>query len=107
MLVDDEFALVGSANVCRRSMTYDSEVHLGVVDAENRFARDLRLALWQEHLDLNSADNLLDPAMGFEAFRSHAEGKQGRLRILDTMPGRKPPLHHLVMSQFMDPYRGP
>jgi phosphatidylserine/phosphatidylglycerophosphate/cardiolipin synthase-like enzyme len=107
MLVDDEFALVGSANVCRRSMTYDSEVHVGVVDAENRFACDLRLALWQEHMDLDNPDRLLDPTAGFEAFRSHAGGEQGRLRLLDTTPGRKPPLHNLVMRQFMDPYKGP
>ncbi len=106
MIVDDEFALVGSANVCRRSMTYDSEVHVGIVDAENQFARDLRLALWQEHMDLENVENLRDPAAGFEAFRSHAAAEQGRLRILDTTPGRKPPLHHLVMGRFMDPYRG-
>jgi phosphatidylserine/phosphatidylglycerophosphate/cardiolipin synthase-like enzyme len=58
MVVDDEFALVGSANVCQRSMAYDTEIHLGVVDAHNQFARDLRLALWQEHLDLGTADRI-------------------------------------------------
>lgn len=107
MIVDDEFALVGSANVCRRSMTYDSEVHLGVIDAENQFARDLRLALWQEHMDVEKAENLLDPTAGFESFKNYAANESGRLRLLDTTPGRKPPLHNLVMSQFMDPYRGP
>jgi phosphatidylserine/phosphatidylglycerophosphate/cardiolipin synthase-like enzyme len=107
MIVDDEFALVGSANVCRRSMTYDTEVHVGVVDAKNQFARDLRLALWQEHMDLENSDTLFDPAAGFEIFGSYAAEEKGRLRVLNTTPGRKPPLHNLVLGQFMDPYKGP
>jgi phosphatidylserine/phosphatidylglycerophosphate/cardiolipin synthase-like enzyme len=107
MIVDDELALVGSANVCQRSMTYDTEVHVGIVDAENQFARDLRLALWQEHLDLDSPDSLLKPGEGLEAFSAHAASERGRLRLLDTDPGRRPLFHSLVMNRVMDPYRGP
>src|SRR5262249_44469056 len=42
MIVDDELVLIGSTNVGQRSMTYDGELHLGVVDGANMFARDLR-----------------------------------------------------------------
>jgi phosphatidylserine/phosphatidylglycerophosphate/cardiolipin synthase-like enzyme len=107
MIVDDEFALVGSANVCQRSMTCDTEVHLGVVDADNRFARDLRLALWQEHLELDHSDPILDPTTGFDAFQKNATSKIGRLRLYPTEPGRKQIFHQIIMNKFMDPYCGP
>ncbi len=106
MLVDDEFTLVGSANVCQRSMSGDTEVHLGVVDADNQLARDLRLALWQEHMDLTTPDTILDPAAGFDAFQTYAANATGRLRLLPTDPGRRPIGHELAMK-FIDPYRGP
>ncbi len=107
MLVDDEFALVGSANVCRRSLTCDTEIHLGIVDAENRFGCDLRLALWQEHLDLANPAAILDPAEAVAVFYDHAANGRGRLRLLDCNPGPTPRFHKLMMDTFIDPYRGP
>jgi phosphatidylserine/phosphatidylglycerophosphate/cardiolipin synthase-like enzyme len=107
MIVDDEFALVGSANVCQRSMAYDTEIHLGVVDAQNQFARDLRLALWQEHLDLSTPDSLLDSSAGIDAFRSNAASNAGRLQLFPAKAGHRFLAHGLVMNNFMDPYRGP
>lgn len=50
MIIDDEFVLLGSANVNQKSMTHDSELDVGIVDADGMFAKDLRKALWAEHL---------------------------------------------------------
>jgi phosphatidylserine/phosphatidylglycerophosphate/cardiolipin synthase-like enzyme len=107
MIVDDEFALVGSANVCRRSMTYDSEVHVGIVDAQNHFARDLRQLLWQEHLDLEDPGSLLDPPAAVATFYNHAVGGRGRVRLLDSNTASVPLFYNMVMNAVMDPYRGP
>ena len=80
-VVDDVWASVGSDNFNRRSWTHDSELSSGVLDTtrdprEPRdpagtgdgariFARDLRLTLAREHLDLpadgSRDDELLDP----------------------------------------------
>jgi phosphatidylserine/phosphatidylglycerophosphate/cardiolipin synthase-like enzyme len=52
-IVDDQYAIVGSANLNRRSMTHDSEVGAGIFDpSENPFAKRLRVALWAKHLGL-------------------------------------------------------
>jgi phosphatidylserine/phosphatidylglycerophosphate/cardiolipin synthase-like enzyme len=91
MIVDDVWAMVGSANLNRRSWTHDSEVACAVLDQERDprspvdpgglgdgarvFARDLRLRLWREHLGLgDDADDprLLDPVAGFEAWQASA-----------------------------------
>ncbi|MFC5379246.1 phospholipase D family protein [Aquipuribacter nitratireducens] len=76
-VVDDVWATVGSDNFNRRSWTHDSELTAAVLDGERdereprdpggrgdgarRFARDLRLRLWREHLDTGDDTGLLDP----------------------------------------------
>jgi len=91
VMIDDVWAMVGSANLNRRSWTHDSEVACAVLDAERDlrhpldpgglgdgarvFARDLRLRLWREHLGRAPGDDdrdLLDPAAGFELWRATA-----------------------------------
>lgn len=55
MVVDDQFAIIGSANLCRRSLTHDSEVTVGFYDpAPASMARVLRVALWARHLNLDT-----------------------------------------------------
>ena len=59
---DDQFAIIGSANTNRRGWTHDSEIGVGVYDestnshASYGFAHRLRVSLWAEHLNLNTAD---------------------------------------------------
>jgi phosphatidylserine/phosphatidylglycerophosphate/cardiolipin synthase-like enzyme len=104
-VVDDLWASVGSDNFNRRSWTHDSELSSAVLDTTRdpreprdpagtgdgarTFARDLRLALAREHLDLaadGSEDDLaLDPARFVDALNEraaaldawHAGGRQG------------------------------
>ncbi|MBE9373752.1 phospholipase [Saccharopolyspora sp. HNM0983] len=78
-VVDDHWALVGSANLNRRSWSYDSELAAAVVDdgsdaGSPAFARALRLRLWREHLGRepgNTAD-LADVTEGAHVLRRAA-----------------------------------
>jgi phosphatidylserine/phosphatidylglycerophosphate/cardiolipin synthase-like enzyme len=91
VVADDVWAMVGSGNLNRRSWSHDSELSIAVLDSEpdsreprdpaglgdgaRRFARDLRLRLWREHLDRGENDvaDLLQPREAFAAFRRQAE----------------------------------
>jgi phosphatidylserine/phosphatidylglycerophosphate/cardiolipin synthase-like enzyme len=91
VVIDDVWAMVGSDNLNRRSWTHDSELSCAVLDEatdqrEPRdpaglgdgarvFARELRLALWREHLDRapeDAIEDLLDPARAFKAMHDSA-----------------------------------
>jgi phosphatidylserine/phosphatidylglycerophosphate/cardiolipin synthase-like enzyme len=107
VVIDDVWALVGSANLNRRSWTHDSEVACAVVDQRpdlrepvdpaglgdraRVFARQLRLRLWCEHLSRGQNDDadLLDPVAGFGAWQSTA----ARLQAWDRegRVGQRPP----------------
>ena len=79
-VIDDVWATVGSDNLNRRSWTHDSELSCAVIDSERdarepldpaglgdgsrKFARDLRLALWAEHLGRTPDDPALLPLAG-------------------------------------------
>jgi phosphatidylserine/phosphatidylglycerophosphate/cardiolipin synthase-like enzyme len=89
-VVDDVWASVGSDNFNRRSWTHDSELSCtvlddtpdgrapldpaGLGDGARRFPRDLRLALWREHLDRadSDVDDLLDPETAVRAIDASA-----------------------------------
>jgi len=120
-VIDDVWAAVGSDNLNRRSWTNDSELTAAVLDStlDRRapsdpaglgdgarvFARDLRLALWREHLGLSKVDDpapLLDPGRGFQLWRDraaaleawHHAGRRGPRppgRIREHRPGRVQP----------------
>src|SRR5207237_9014566 len=54
-IVDDEFAIIGSANHLRRSLYTDGEISIGVADeagAPTNFVVALRMRLWGEHCGL-------------------------------------------------------
>lgn len=54
-IFDDQFAIIGSANCCRRSFTHDSEVVVGIYDQGPplRLPHRLRMKLWEEHLNVD------------------------------------------------------
>ncbi|MFJ9592155.1 phospholipase D family protein [Streptomyces virginiae] len=136
-VIDDVWASVGSDNINLRSWTHDSELGCavhdetpdprsprdpgGLGDGARVFARELRLALMREHLDLPDGDvacgSLCDPVAAFEAFRAAAaaldawyEGGRrgprppGRLRSYgppDLPAGRRllaRPLHRILVD---------
>jgi phosphatidylserine/phosphatidylglycerophosphate/cardiolipin synthase-like enzyme len=78
LIVDDRYASVGSANFNARSLTNDSELQIGIVDTALvsvpfsgkleqacRFAHELRMALWAEHLQCSPHD-IPDPIVAIE-----------------------------------------
>jgi phosphatidylserine/phosphatidylglycerophosphate/cardiolipin synthase-like enzyme len=111
-VIDDVWASVGSDNFNRRSWSHDSEIACAVIDDERdvrepldpaglgdgarKFARDLRLQLWREHLGRADGDDqdLLDPVEAVAKFREtalaldqwHLDGERG-----DRPPGRLRP----------------
>ena len=101
VVIDDVLAMIGSDNMNRRSWTHDSELSIAVLDEEEdereprdpaglgdgarKFARDLRLRLWREHLGATSDDGLVDVHASVERWREgadaldawHASGEHG------------------------------
>ncbi len=106
-VVDDVWASVGSDNFNRRSWTHDSELSCAVLDetrdereprdpaglgdGARTYARDLRLLLWREHLDLpdDAEAGLLDPDEAVATISAAA----GRLQQWhrDGRTGPRPP----------------
>jgi phosphatidylserine/phosphatidylglycerophosphate/cardiolipin synthase-like enzyme len=61
LIVDDEIAIIGSANVNQRSFTHDSETSLVIFDQMyeyNTFAMRLRNSIWQEYMKPNKTPNI-------------------------------------------------
>jgi phosphatidylserine/phosphatidylglycerophosphate/cardiolipin synthase-like enzyme len=71
MVIDDRYAVIGSANINRRSMTTDTEIAIAVVDSTAvasvigdqpfqacDFAKNYRIQLWAEHLGSQIDDPL-------------------------------------------------
>ena len=111
-VIDDVWAAVGSDNFNRRSWSHDSEIACSVIDEERdtrapadpaglgdgarKFARDLRLQLWREHLGRADGDDrdLVDPVEAVAKFRDgalaleqwHHDGRRG-----ERPPGRVRP----------------
>lgn len=136
VVVDDVWAMIGSDNLNRRSWTHDSELSCAVLDStrderEPRdpagqgdgarvFARDLRLRLWREHLELDAdaSSEILDPAAAFAFMRARADDLQrwydggqrgarppGRLRphVPEKLPRRHRPWALPVYRWVYDP----
>ncbi|HEY9037486.1 MAG TPA: phospholipase D-like domain-containing protein [Roseovarius sp.] len=116
MIVDDEFVLIGSTNVGQRSMTHDGELHIGVVDDNDLFAKDLRKTLWAEHTGRPAGT--LDPfPTAFTHWKADTAASGGHLRPYPVDPlsvfpavagSNAPPLtHSTTMRTVVDPYAGP
>lgn len=116
MIVDDEFVSIGSANIALRSMTTDGELQVGIVDAENVFARDLRASLWAQHSGLSAAD-FTDPLLAMPRFKRSIAARSGHLKPYPLDPrathprissAPPPPRGHATLIRLaIDPYAGP
>lgn len=119
-VIDDVWTSVGSDNFNRRSWGHDSEIACAVMDEERdprepvdpaglgdgarKYARDLRLRLWREHLGRGEGDDgdLLDPDEAVVKFRDaahalerwHSEGARG-----ERPPGRLRPHPRIQLSR--------
>ncbi len=88
-IVDDEFVLIGSANCCQRSMTHDGEICAAIADQPRpdpcgfSLARRLRMALWAEHL-------------GLDTLEGHAELVDGVASGELWLPDKRPPGHRVM-----------
>ncbi|MCD2441547.1 hypothetical protein LQ757_04565 [Agromyces sp. SYSU K20354] len=127
IMVDDVWASIGSSNMGYRSLTYDSELNCDVIDGRivrgaRRYARNLRVELWREHLRLGPGGGpfVVDPRRGFELLRDAAEGRLARLHAIqpydpaylgdDLAAPDAPPLydpanpnHEIVRTHLIDP----
>ena len=130
-IVDDVWAAVGSGNFNTRSWTHDSELTAAVLDSEvderqptdpgglgdgaRSFARNLRLQLLCEHLELSDVQDVLDPDRAAATVRDaaaaleswHADGRRGprppgRLRVHQHPP---PPSGHTPGGPLERRYR--
>ncbi len=92
-VVDDVWATIGSDNFNRRSWSHDSELCCAVLDSTldereprdpagrgdgaRRYARELRLTLWREHMDLpadgSKDDGLVDPEEAVRTIQEAAD----------------------------------
>lgn len=108
LICDDEFVLIGSGNVCQRSMTHDGEVGVGIVDEAGTFARQFRKALWAEHLVMPASD-LDDPVAAYATFKSLTLQNIGRGVHRYQLPSAASPpsLHQDLIRGVIDPYAGP
>src|SRR6202158_4496483 len=119
-VIDDVWASVGSDNFNRRSWSHDSEIACAVLDDERdarapvdraglgdgarKFARDLRLQLWREHLGRAEGDDrdLLEPDEAVARFRETAEALErwhpGGARD-ERRPGRLRPHPRIQLSR--------
>ena len=119
-VIDDVWASVGSDNFNRRSWSHDSEIACAVIDAARdprepidpaglgdgarKYARDLRLRLWREHLGRAEGDDrdLLDPDEAVAKFREtalaldrwHLGGRRG-----ERPPGQVRPHPRVQLSR--------
>jgi phosphatidylserine/phosphatidylglycerophosphate/cardiolipin synthase-like enzyme len=112
-IMDDEFAIIGSANCNRRSLTHDSEAIAGIADearANNtayNFAHRLRIGLWAEHLfDIHIFDlqQSGDKKAQERAQRVFAELTDGVASAVHWLDGNRPteakvePYDHLSLA---------
>ena len=90
-IVDDAWMTCGSDNLNRRSWTHDSEATCAVVDPEDRLPRELRTALWSEHLGLEPDDpQLADLDHPGELWAQRAAAPGARIRLHLPEPVRGP-----------------
>lgn len=86
-IVDDRWFTVGSANLNNRGFRNDAELNVAVASASA--ARDVRIALWTEHLraSLENAQTLHDAGRGFDALIHQAQANQTHVGAREPLDG--------------------
>lgn len=109
-VIDDKFAIIGSANCGQRSYTHDSEVVAGIYDESKdspctvHFAHDLRMRLWADHLQLKKAD-VFDPIGS--AVHWFKPSLASRIAIFDQNAAKDPKnFNNLVPDSDSEPFGG-
>ena len=108
MIVDDRYAVVGSANLNNRSHTTDTELSVALVDDATEpsrikgndervcmFVKQLRVSLWREHLGL-ADDTLIDDPID-------ARTGQPAGWPMDQSRVHRAVAHHVPMSRWSTP----
>ena len=93
-IIDDVYAMIGSANCCRRSMTNDSECSIHFTDAAllngaRAVVRNYRMDLWAEHLNMQQPDAramLEDPTLALHFWKNPVPGARQRPYALADIP---------------------
>jgi phosphatidylserine/phosphatidylglycerophosphate/cardiolipin synthase-like enzyme len=106
LIVDDEYVLLGPANVNQKSMTHDSEVDIGVVDADSVFAQAFRVSTWSEHLAVPPKD-VVDITAGYALMVKAARRKQCTGHVIGYEVNVSQPMGHGRVIRRIDPYAGP
>jgi outer membrane protein OmpA-like peptidoglycan-associated protein len=78
---DDEFCIIGSANINNRGMTHDSEIAVGIYQPDeggkkSGFARSLRIALWTRFFEGDARKGFDDPMAGIAAWKEVRQRKR-------------------------------
>ena len=80
-IIDDVYVKIGSCNCNRRGYTHDTEADFHVIDGAilngaRAFARNYRMTLWAEHLDLTGANRrqLDDPTFALQFWLHPSSG---------------------------------
>jgi phosphatidylserine/phosphatidylglycerophosphate/cardiolipin synthase-like enzyme len=102
LLVDDEYCLIGSANLNGRSMFHDSEVGLGIAD--RHVTVDARARLWEEHLGIDR-EALRDCEPAIELWFSSVSTRRGNVRpyLSKNTRGPEGTLQQALWSRLIDP----
>jgi phosphatidylserine/phosphatidylglycerophosphate/cardiolipin synthase-like enzyme len=75
-IIDDEWIMIGSANLNRRGLATDTEIAVQAVDPQ--IARSLRVDLWSEHLGLDPA--VIDRTKPAELIDTEWKSRSARLQ---------------------------
>ena len=111
-IIDDRYVSIGSANVTQRSMATDSELTVAIVDGDTteskmqglplvvgRFAKELRISLWTEHLGLEDRGSIEDPI-------EQESGRPAGWPISQNSSSGSPSYrHHAVCHEVPEPRR--
>ncbi|MCP4257775.1 MAG: hypothetical protein GY774_09650 [Planctomycetes bacterium] len=102
IIIDDQWACVGTANFMRRSLYTDIELSVGIVDGTSpTFAKELRIALWGEHCGLDKAmgEALLSDLDSSLDIWGFAAGEPSTAFLLDRIERMKLPFVASPVSQ--------